>query len=76
MALYKNIKKIILKKITVIHNVFKKKNYKIKFLTNLILKKIKLTKKFLKKNITKKQKKIMQENTVEIYNVLWENLQL
>jgi hypothetical protein len=49
--------KIIWRKTVTIHNVFKKKNYKAKFLTILILKKIKLTKKILEKNHNKKNER-------------------
>jgi len=51
--------------------MFSRKNYKTKFSTSLILKKIKSTKIILKKIITKKMKgkKTIQGNTIAIYSV-------
>ena len=59
---------------------FEGKSYKAKFSISLILKKLKLIKIILKKIIKKKQwkekKPYKETNTVTIYSVSWENLQL
>jgi len=46
---------------------FKEKNYKAKFSTSLILKKIKLTKTILKKQHKKKKKTILEKKNIYIY---------
>jgi ABC-type proline/glycine betaine transport system ATPase subunit len=55
------LKKIIWENIATIHSILKNKNYKVKFLINSILKKIKLTKIILEKKQPKKGGEIMLE---------------
>jgi hypothetical protein len=51
------LEKIIWENIATIHNVLKKKNYKVKFLISSILKKIKLIEIILEKNNKERKKK-------------------